>query len=120
MIPAETALAFLGRLAEGEVDQAAALLAPDVRMIFPGGVEFRVLAELFAWSKPRYRRIAKVIARTDTAGNAVYVSGTLEGEWPDGEVFSGIRFIDRFEIENGLIQRQEVWNDMAERRAGQP
>ena len=45
---------------------------------------------------------------------AVYVSGTLSGEWPDGAAFTGIRFIDRFEVERGLIRCQDVWNDLAE------
>ena len=44
----------------------------------------------------------------------VYCFGTLNGEWPDGQAFSGIRFIDRFEITQGRITRQQVWNDIAE------
>jgi hypothetical protein len=34
--------------------------------------------------------------------------------WLDGTAFSGIRFIDRFEVAGGLIRRQDVWNDLAE------
>jgi hypothetical protein len=40
--------------------------------------------------------------------------GTLHGVWLDGTPFEGIRFIDRFELADGRIQRQDVWNDMAE------
>ncbi|EPX85117.1 nuclear transport factor 2 family protein [Salipiger mucosus] len=116
MTPRTTALAFLGHLAEGAPDRAAALLAPDAVMTFPGGATFRDLAELAAWSAPRYARIAKRIERAEESAGAVYVSGTLEGAWPDGTPFSGIRFIDRFEVADGLILRQEVWNDMAEHR----
>ena len=47
-------------------------------------------------------------------GGIVYCYGTLSGEWPDGEAFSGIRFIDRFEFAGDLIARQMVWNDLAE------
>ncbi len=38
----------------------------------------------------------------------------LAGEWPDGTPFDGIRFIDRFELADGKLARQEVWNDLAE------
>jgi hypothetical protein len=44
----------------------------------------------------------------------VYCSGTLEGVWLDGSAFSGIRFIDRFEVAGGRIVRQDVWNDLGE------
>ncbi|WP_158971355.1 nuclear transport factor 2 family protein [Chachezhania sediminis] len=110
------ALAFLGHLGNRDVEAARALLAPDVRMIFPGGVEFTRLEELFEWSAPRYRRVAKRIDRADVSGNTVYVTGTLEGDWPDGTPFAGIRFVDRFEVVEGRIVLQEVWNDMAETR----
>jgi len=46
----------------------------------------------------------------------VYTRGTLAGAWPDGAAFSGIRFIDRFEVTGGKITRQDVWNDIAEVR----
>ncbi|MDO7593790.1 MAG: hypothetical protein MUQ90_00250, partial [Burkholderiaceae bacterium] len=44
----------------------------------------------------------------------VYARGTLSGNWLDGEPFSGIRFIDRFEVVDGLLVRQDVWNDIGE------
>ena len=116
MTPGDVALAFLGHLGERDVEAAAALLSPDVQMVFPGGVIFTRLEQLFEWSAPRYARIAKRIERTETAGNTVYVTGTLEGDWPDGTPFAGIRFVDRFEIRDGKIVLQEVWNDMAEVR----
>ena len=34
-----------------------------------------------------------------------------------GACFEGIRFIDRFEVIDGKITKQDVWNDMAEVRA---
>ena len=48
----------------------------------------------------------------------VYRRGTLQGEWPDGISFQGICFIDRFELADGRITRQDVWNDLAEVRFG--
>ncbi len=48
------------------------------------------------------------------SGAVVYCYGTLNGEWPDGTQFSGIRFIDRFVVKDGLLEDQRVWNDLAE------
>jgi hypothetical protein len=45
------------------------------------------------------------------------VHGVLHGQWPDGAEFDGIRFIDRFLVVDGLLARQEVWNDLAEHRS---
>jgi hypothetical protein len=42
----------------------------------------------------------------------VYCYGTLHGEYLDGRVVDRVRFIDRFEIRNGLICEQDVWNDL--------
>ena len=116
MTDTDIALAFLHHLAEGKLAQAELLLSPDFRMTIPGGVQLFSLSELTSWSRPRYRRIEKCIERTDASPGSVYVSGTLRGQWTNGSAFDRIRFIDRFEMSNGLILRQEVWNDMAEHR----
>ncbi|EDZ42034.1 4-oxalocrotonate tautomerase [Rhodobacteraceae bacterium HTCC2083] len=54
-----------------------------------------------------------------SAGDAaiVYCRGTLSGEWPDGTTFTGIRFIDRFEVVGDKLTQQDVWNDIAETKA---
>ena len=89
-------------------------------MRFPGAAPMTTLDELIEWSRPRYRFVKKVIEGVDLAAapgpSIVYVTGTLYGEWPDGTPFEGIRFIDRFELTDGLITRQDVWNDIAEER----
>ena len=60
------------------------------------------LTQLVGWAAGRYRSVAKTYAQFDecwTPGGAtVYCSGTLSGVWLDGTAFSGIRFIDRFEV----------------------
>ena len=33
----------------------------------------------------------------------------------NGQAFDGVRYIDRFDIDNGLIASKEVWSDMADR-----
>ena len=39
--------------------------------------------------------------------------GELAVEWLDGSTSASVRFIDRFELTDGLITRQDVWNDLA-------
>jgi len=112
---------FLERMQARELDAARQMLAPDFVMTFPGAAPMREFSQLLAWAKTRYSRIGKRFERFDECwgedSTVVYCSGTLEGVWLDGSAFDGIRFMDRFEIAGGLIQRQDVWNDLAEVKA---
>lgn len=113
---------FLAALEVRALDKAQAMLGEGFAMTFPGGARMTLLSELMTWSAPRYARITKSFDRVEGLQRGetsiVYCTGTLAGEWLDGTPFDGIRFVDRFEVEKGLITRQEVWNDMAEARAG--
>lgn len=97
---------------------AEATMRVPAEITFPGGRRFARLAEVVANSGGRYSEIRKAIERRDgwatETGFAVLITGTLYGAWPDGRAFSGIRFADRFDIEDGLIVRQDVWNDSGE------
>lgn len=116
--PAETCVAFLDALGTRDLVTARTAIAEGFEMIFPGGVTFTRFEDLLGWAAPRYRSIAKVIERVEEAplGEtvAVWVTGTLQGERPDGTPFSGVRFVDRFLVRSGRIVAQEVWNDMGE------
>lgn len=116
--PAGRVREFLETMEARDLDKAKSFLTPEFKMTFPGAVEFSRLEDLVAWAKPRYRFVRKTYERFDTCagdnGGIVYCYGTLAGEWPDGEAFAGIRFIDRFELTGELISRQMVWNDLAE------
>ena len=123
--PARIVEAFL-RALENRDPRAAGFVAPGARIVFPGGHEFRSLEKLAAWAFTRYRSVRKTLERIDELPvdergvTTVYVYGTLEGVWLDGSAFSGIRFVDRFEIDDaGLIVDQKVWNDLAEAKAQQ-
>ncbi|MEY3887870.1 MAG: hypothetical protein RL650_1962 [Pseudomonadota bacterium] len=112
---------FLACMAARNLDAAQAFLAPNFEMVFPGGQSMRQLPELLAWAEPRYRRIEKTQMAYDESWQGdqtvVYCRGLLSGEWLDGSTFQNIRFIDRFEVVKGKLQRQDVWNDLAEKRA---
>ena len=110
--------AYLAAMEARDLEGAAGFLAPGFTMTFPGGVTLRTPAELVAWAAPRYRFVRKAYGGVDALGRVVWCFGTLSGEWPDGTPFEGIRFVDRFALEGGLLARQDVWNDIAEVRAG--
>lgn len=105
-----------------ELDRAAALLAPDVRIEFPGGRVHRSLEGVVSSARLDYRWVRKRRARffeTVSGGDGVVVStGALYGVDVDGEPFDDVRYIDTFVIRDGLIREQLVWNDLAEHGIG--
>ena len=113
---------YLTAMEAREIDTARALLAPGFSMTFPGTAPMTTLEELIEWAKPRYNFVTKTYEGFEALQSpqdaaVVYCRGTLSGEWPDGTPFSGIRFIDRFEVVDGRLTRQDVWNDIAEAKA---
>jgi len=114
-------LSFLAAMEQRDLEKARSYVAEDFAMTFPGPVHFALLEELVAWSRNRYRFVRKTIdsvhESSDEDSTMVYCTGTLAGEWPDGADFSGVRFIDRFSVQNGKLTHQDVWNDLAEVRA---
>lgn len=119
--PENIARAFLAAIEARDLSAAEALVGPGFTMVFPGNKRHHSLAALFASSNSRYRKVGKTIDGVDVMerphGAVVYCHGTLHGQWPDGGPFDGIRFIDRFEIVDGKIVAQAVWNDSGEARA---
>ncbi len=108
---------FLDLMQQRDLAAAKSLLAPDFQMAFPGAPAMQQLEQLVQWSRKRYLSVAKDYERFDECwtgdGAIVYCFGNLHGTWLDGTPFDGIRFIDRFEVRDGKICRQDVWNDMA-------
>ena len=109
---------FLAAMEARDLDAAKSHLSDDFTMTFPGNARFAELEELVAWARQRYQSVSKSYEGFDTAfhgtRSTVFCFGTLSGSWLDGTGFSGIRFIDRFELEGETIISQMVWNDMAE------
>lgn len=113
---------FLTHLAASDIASAMVFLSDKFVMQFPGSLPMNQLSELMTWSRPRYRSITRKIHGSEALRSAgdetvVFCRGTLSGEWPDGSTFADVRFVDRFELIDGLITRQDVWNDLAESRA---
>lgn len=108
---------FLAAMEARELERASSLLADDFVMRFPGSPPMTRLTELVEWARGRYRHVGKRIHALDCCDKGdhtvVVCHGELHGEWPDGTPFDGVRFIDRFELRDGKLARQEVWNDLA-------
>lgn len=120
--PAQLVHEYLAAMEARDLDRARAMLDAGFSMTFPATPTMTQLEELIEWSRPRYKFVTKTYEGYDAMQGQsdaaiVYCRGTLSGENLDGTMFNGIRFIDRFEITNGQITRQDVWNDMAETRA---
>ena len=111
---------FLAAMEARDLTKAETYLGVGFTMHFPAAAPMTTLQQLVDWAKHRYRFVRKTYETFDQAmseaGPVVYCHGTLHGEWPDGTPFEGIRFIDRFQFAEGLIVRQDVWNDIAEMR----
>ncbi len=109
---------YLQAMEARDINKAESFLGPDFHMTFPGGQKFTRLQELVEWAKSRYTSVTKVFENFDVCGSdqgsMVYCTGTLNGTWLDGTEFSSIRFIDRFIVNEGMIIKQEVWNDIGE------
>ena len=95
---AKTLVTWFLRLMEArELAAAAALMAPNPVIIFPGGKQFASQEELVAASKGRYRWGKKTFERLDVcqdgADTVVYVMGTLYGVNRHGVSFADIRHI---------------------------
>jgi 4-oxalocrotonate tautomerase family enzyme len=116
-----TVRAYLAAMEARDLATAKTMLGDGFVMNFPAAPGMTTLEELIAWSKPRYAFVKKTYDRVEAMQQGetsiVYTIGTLYGEWLDGSAFEGIRFIDRFELMDGKIVRQDVWNDMAEVKA---
>lgn len=112
-------LEFLDAQMAGRFDTVAHHVSPDCEIVFSGGRRFASAADITTFNAKRYAWVRKRMERTDVCVNGqvavVYSLGALYGAWPDGTEFDDNRYIDRFEIREGVITRWEVWNDSGER-----
>ena len=109
--------AFLSAMEARDLAGAEHYLAANVVMQFPGAAPMQRLSEVVEWAQTRYRRVSKTFHTVDLCTHpcqcVVICHGELAVQWLDGSTSTGVRFIDRFELIDGLISRQDVWNDLA-------
>ena len=109
---------FLRFMEARDLESADAMLAPKARITFPGNRVFGTQAEMVQASRDRYQWVKKTFNQVDVFTEnttfVVYIIGTLHGVNRHGIAFSGIRYVDRFVVKDGLITQQDVWNDLAE------
>jgi ketosteroid isomerase-like protein len=86
----------------------AVITLPDARFEGPDAA-----SEFLAHLAPRYEWAAKEFDRWLETETAVVSIGTLYGVDNDGEAFEGVRYVDVYEVEDGRIQRVDIWNDLA-------
>lgn len=114
----ETIERFIRAVNARDADAAQATLAPGAQLVFPGPTVFEKVGDFLAWAGPRYRKATYTYGEMDfldkREGTVVYAQGSVDGEFPDGVAFTGVRYIDRFTIARGRIVRKEVWSDMAD------
>ncbi|MGD9988909.1 hypothetical protein [Pseudonocardia sp.] len=109
---------YLTLCEQRRLDEAATLLAPGARLVFPGGVVHTDLPSMVAAAAGRYLQVGKpqrrYLAGADGSGaTTVTCLGTLSGRWLDGTSFSGIRFVDVFVFDGDRIAEQHVFNDLS-------
>ncbi len=110
---------FIQAVNDGDAPRAQACLAPGARLVFPGPTVFHQVADFLEWSGPRYEKVLYTYGPMELVAGAgrtvVYAQGAVSGVFAGGVGFEGVRYVDRFEIENGLIVSKEVWSDMGDR-----
>ncbi len=113
---------FFAAMSARDLPRLQTVLAPGFVMTVSGNQRFTRLEDFFAHSRARQGAVRKHIEGFDVSFNGdsavVYSFGTMSGTWLDGSAFQGVRFIDRFGLQSGLITTLDVFSDMAEFRPG--
>jgi hypothetical protein len=109
---------FLQLAQDRKIEEIQAMMAPNSKIEFPGGIRFSSQSEMVANAKGKYSWVKKHRDRyfVGVNGNQTTVTsiGTLYGENLAGVAFEGIRYVDVFVIEDGLFTEQMDWNDFCE------
>ena len=119
--PGEIVDEYLRIIMIPDPDGARKFTSSKLEIIFTGGRRMSDPADTAEFNARRYLWVKKRIERTETVvggtpdETVVYSLGTLYGAWPDGTLFEGNRYVDRYVVSHGLITRLDVWNDSAER-----
>lgn len=69
--------------------------------------------EFLDFLSPRYEWAAKELDRWIDSGDTVVSIGRLYGVDAVGNEFQDVRYVDVYEVRRGLIERLDIWNDLA-------
>lgn len=108
--------AFFDRMAEDDLRETVGeLFAEDATITLPGATFDGPDAadSMLEWLAPRYAWAAKSYGTWIEAGDYCISQGTLYGEALDGERFEDVRYVDVYRVEGGLIERLDIYNDLA-------
>ena len=98
---------------EGDLEHANRFLSNNFEMVCSGNIKLRTLAEFVERSQNQYQTILSTNISLYGLGAIFFCHGMFAGRWLDGSAFSDVRFIDRFDVSEGLITLHENWNDLA-------
>lgn len=107
---------FFARMEDDDDRQTVGELFADDTTITLPGITFEgpdAAAEMLAWLEPRYEWAAKEFEHWIETDQYVISQGSLYGVDNDGESFEDIRYVDIYRVEDGLIQRVDIYNDLA-------
>lgn len=107
---------FFARMEDDDDRQTVGELFADDTTITLPGITFEgpdAASEMLAWLEPRYEWAAKEFEHWIETDQYVISQGSLYGVDNDGESFEDIRYVDIYRVEDGLIQRVDIYNDLA-------
>ncbi|MFP8888387.1 nuclear transport factor 2 family protein [Natrialbaceae archaeon A-CW2] len=107
---------FFDRMADDDQRETVGeLFATDATITLPGATFSGPDAAnaMLEWLAPRYDWAAKSYGTWIEAGDYCISQGTLYGEDIDGERFEDVRYVDVYRVEDGLIERLDIYNDLA-------
>ncbi|MCB2108288.1 MAG: nuclear transport factor 2 family protein [Rhodobacteraceae bacterium] len=118
--PTDVVKQFFDAMSRRDFPGMEAVMAPNFKMTVTGGHVFSHPRDFAARALAQQKSARKTTDRYEeipsAKGTIVYAMGSMAGEWNDGTTYSKIRYIDRFEIEDGKIVDMNVWSDMSEFR----
>lgn len=118
--PTDVVKTFLDAMSRRDFATMESVMAPNFKMTTTGGVVYAHPKDFAAHSSTRQKTAKKTTDHYDEIpsdqGAVVYSIGSMAGLWNDGTPYSGVRYIDRFEIIDGKIVDMNVYSDMAEFR----
>ncbi|WP_424009381.1 nuclear transport factor 2 family protein [Haloferax denitrificans] len=106
---------FFDRMEDDRRNTVGDLFAEDAVISLPGATFEGPTAayDFLAHLEPRYEWAAKEFDRWLEAGDTVVSVGSLYGVDSDGADFSDVRYVDIYVVRRGLIERLDIWNDLA-------